>query len=187
MPAVHILLFSAESSVAGYALRHRAQQYSGRRKKCFCHRFLFARFATAQAFFHLPTYRCLSSTFSDCSSKGICHRSAMFLQHIAGIPFPDSKSRFIPAVYALPSPRTAVCRYTRMGLMNYCSGIPSYRCLCQPSQPLRIHRFDRKCVYNNKCVVVHLPMTRIRKNKKKESKVIPSGKCCDNIKPLRVF
>ena len=126
MPVVHILPFSAESSVAGYALQHHAQQYSGRRKKCFCHRFPFARFATAQAFFHLPTYRCLSSTLSDCSSKGICYRSAMFLQHIAGIPFPDSKSRFIPAVYALPSPRTAVCRYARIGLMNFCSGTPSY-------------------------------------------------------------
>ena len=109
--------FSAESVVAGYALRHRAQQYSSQHKKCLGHRLAAARLATAQAFLHLPPYSCLSSPFSNCSSKGSCRSFPMFLQHIAGIHFTDVPVRFVPAVYTLPQPRTAVCRHTRFGLL----------------------------------------------------------------------
>ena len=104
--------FSAESVMAGYALRHRTQQNSSQHKKCLGHRLAAARLATAQAFLHLPPYSCLSSPFSNCSSKGSCRSFPMFLQHIAGIHFTDVPVRFVPAVYTLPQPRTAVCRLT---------------------------------------------------------------------------
>lgn len=100
--------FSAESVVAGYALRHRAQQYSSQHKKCLGHRLAAARLATAQAFLHLPTYRCFSITFSNCLSEDSCRSFPMFLQPIAVIHFTDVPGRFVPAVYTLPSPRTAV-------------------------------------------------------------------------------
>ncbi|AZB22419.1 hypothetical protein EG338_10250 [Kaistella haifensis] len=89
----------------------------------------------------------------------------MFLQHTAGIPFLDSESQFIPAVCELPSPLTAVCR---------CVVPPHRHTAAFPIPP----------DYN---AATSLPATRIRKKTKKESKVIPSGKCHDNIKPFWVF
>ena len=89
----------------------------------------------------------------------------MFLQHTAGIPFLDSESQFIPAVCELPSPLTAVCR-----------------CVVPP------HRHTAAfAIPPNNSPANPPPTTRIRKKTKKESKVIPPGKCDDNIKPLRVF
>lgn len=108
MPAVHILPFSAESSVAGYALRQRAQQYSGQKKNSFCPSLPLPRFQHHQAFFSFPPYSCLSLRL-----RSVIHRKSqrfpMFLQHIAVIHFSDALHRFIPTVYTLPSPRAAVC------------------------------------------------------------------------------
>ena len=109
--------------------RPRAQQYSSRHKKSLGHRFATARLATAQAFLHLPPYSCLSSPFSNCSSKGSCRSFPMFLQHIAGIHFTDVPVRFVPAVYTLPQPRTAVCRHTGICIFYLSSSTPSYSCL----------------------------------------------------------
>ena len=100
MPAVHSLPFSAESSVAGYALRHRAQQYSGQKKNSFCPSLPLPRFQHLKAFFSFPPYSCLSLRL-----RSVIHRKSqrfpMFLQHIAVIPFSDALHRFIP----LPSIR----------------------------------------------------------------------------------
>ena len=73
-------------------------------------------FQPLKAFFSFPPYRCLSHRFSSVLDRK-SHRFPMFLQPIAGIPFSDINRRFIPAVYALPSPRTAVCRHTRFCLL----------------------------------------------------------------------
>lgn len=108
MPAVHILPFLAESSVAGYALQHRAQQYSGQKKNSFCPSFPLPRFQHLKAFFSFPSYRCLSLRFSSVTHRK-SQRFPMFLQHIAVIHFTDVAVRFVTAVYTLPSPRTAVC------------------------------------------------------------------------------
>ena len=126
--------FSAESSVAGYALRHRAQQYSGQQKNAHAIAFPFPAASTITHFFHCPPYSCLSSPFSNCSSKGSCRSFPMFLQHIAGFHFTDVPGRSVTAVYTLPSPRTAVCRYTGICLLNFSSGTPSYSSL--------FHRFS---------------------------------------------
>ena len=75
-----------------------------------------ARFQHLKAFFSFPPYRCLSLRFSSVFNRESL-RFPMFLQHIAVIPFSDALHRFIPAVYALPSPRTAVCRHTRFCLL----------------------------------------------------------------------
>ena len=64
-------------------------------------------FQPLKAFFSFPPYRCLSHRFSSVLDRK-SHRFPMFLQPIAGIPFSVINRRFIPAVYALPSPRTAV-------------------------------------------------------------------------------
>ena len=64
-------------------------------------------FQPLKAFFSFPPYRCLSLRSSSVTHRK-SHRFPMFLQPIAGIPFSDINRRFIPAVYALPSPRTAV-------------------------------------------------------------------------------
>ena len=111
VPAVHILLFSAESSVAGYALRHRAQQYSGQKKNSFCPFFPLPRFQHRKAFFSFPPYRCLSLRLSSLTLRK-SQRFPMFLQHIAVIHFTAVAVRFVAAVYTLPSPRTAVCHCT---------------------------------------------------------------------------
>ena len=74
--------FSAESSVAGYALRHRAQQYSGQKKNSFCPSFPLPRFQHRKAFFSFPPYRCLSLRFSSVTLRK-SQRFPMFLQHIA--------------------------------------------------------------------------------------------------------
>ena len=107
MPAVHILLFSAESVVAGYALRHRAQPYSGQIKNSFCPSFPLPSFQHLKAFFSFPPYRCLSLRFRSVTHRK-SHPFPMFLQHIAVIHFTDVAVRFVTAVYTLPSPRTAV-------------------------------------------------------------------------------
>src|SRR5690606_19212603 len=41
--------------VAGYALRHRAQQYSGQKKNSFCPRLPLPRFPAAKSIFFLPS------------------------------------------------------------------------------------------------------------------------------------
>ena len=127
--------FSAESSVAGYTLRHRAQQYSGQQKYAYAIAFPLPAGSTITHIFHCPPYRCLSSPFSNCLPEDSCRSFPMLLQHIAGIHFTDVTGRFVPAVYTLPSPRTAVCRLTGNCLFNFRSGKPSYSCLCQPSPP----------------------------------------------------
>jgi hypothetical protein len=89
----------------------------------------------------------------------------MFLQYIAGIHFTDSEEPFFSAVYTLSSPRTVIClcsKYSQIHITVF--SIPS-------------HRFD--------CASIEESVTR--KNKKKESKVLLSGKCADNIMPFRVF
>ena len=73
-------------------------------------------FQPLKAFFFFPPYRCLSLRFSSVFNRKSL-RLPMFLQPIAGIPFSDALHRFIPAVYTLPSPRTAVCRHTRFCLL----------------------------------------------------------------------
>lgn len=97
--------------MAGYALRHRTQPYSGQKKNSFCPFVPLPRFQPLKAFFSFPPYRCLSLRFSSVTHRK-SHRFPMFLQPIAGIPFSDALRRFIPAVYTLPSPRTAVCHCT---------------------------------------------------------------------------
>ena len=78
-----------------------------RKKIAFAHPCHGPAFQPLKAFFPFPPYRCLSLRFSLVTHRK-SHRFPMFLQHIAGIPFSDINRRFIPAVYALPSPRTAV-------------------------------------------------------------------------------
>ena len=108
--------FSAESVVAGYALRHRAQQYSGQKKNSFCPFFPLPRFQHRKAFFSFPPYRCLSLRLSSLTLRK-SQRFPMFLQHIAVIHFTVVAVRFVAAVYTLPSPHTAVCRHTRFCLL----------------------------------------------------------------------
>ncbi len=81
--------------VAGYALRHRAQQYSGQKKNSFCPSFPLPRFQHHQAFFSFPPYRCLSLRFSSVFNRE-SHRFPMFLQHIAGQQLPSNRLCGIP-------------------------------------------------------------------------------------------
>lgn len=80
-------------------------------KNSICPSFPLPRFQHHQAFFSFPPYRCLSLRL-----RSVIHRKSqrfpMFLQHIAVIPFSDALHPFIPAVYAFPSPRAAVCHCT---------------------------------------------------------------------------
>lgn len=130
--------FSAESSVAGYALRHRTQPYSGQKKNSFCPSLPLPRFQHLKAFFSFPTYRCLSLRFSSVTHRK-SQRFPMFLQPIAGIPFSDALHRFIPAVYTLPSPRTAVCHcpvpaqhHTAAFPIPFAPRIPTIRSVASP-------------------------------------------------------
>ena len=89
----------------------------------------------------------------------------MFLQYIAVIHCPNPEPVEGLAVYTLSSPRTVIClcsKYSQIHITVF--SIPS-------------HRFD--------CASIEESVTR--KNKKKESKVLLSGKCADNIMPFRVF
>lgn len=70
--------FSAESSVVVYALRHRAQQYSGRRKKSLCHRFPFARFPPPSSTF----FATLHTAFFQLHTVGLIERILPILSHI---------------------------------------------------------------------------------------------------------
>lgn len=90
-----------------------------------------------------------------------CQRFPKFLQSIAGIHFSDSEEPFFSAVYTLPSPRTAVCRQSK------------YSCRHTAVFALSFHRLDCASIEDQ----------APRKNKKKESKGLLSGKCADNIKP----
>ncbi len=65
-----------------------------------------------------------------------CHRFPKFLQSIAAFPFVDLMGRFIPGVYTLPLPRTAVCRCNRICLLIISSVAPSYHCLFPRFPPL---------------------------------------------------
>ena len=102
--------------------------------------------------------------FSE-SVSPVCQHFPKFLQSIAAFPFTDLIGRFIPGVYTLPSPRTAVCR---------CCG-HSHRHTVVFSNSF--HRYDFPSIED----------LAPRKNKKKESKGLLSGKCADNIKPKTVF
>ena len=55
-----------------------------------------------------------------------------FLQYIAVIHFSVAEQPIFSAVYTLPSPRTAVCRYTGICLLNFSSGTPSYSWFFHP-------------------------------------------------------
>ena len=130
--------FSAESSVAGYALRHRTQPYSGQKKNSFCPSLPLPRFQHHQAFFSFPPYRCLSLRL-----RSVIHRKSqrfpMFLQHIAVIHFTVVAVRFVAAVYTLPSPRTAVCHcpvpaqhHTAAFPIPFAPRIPTIRSVASP-------------------------------------------------------
>ena len=120
--------FSAESVVAGYALRHRAQQYSGQQKYAYAIAFPLPAGSTITHIFHCPPYRCLSSPFSICLPEDSCRSFPMFLQPIAVIHFTDVPVRFVAASYTLPQLRTAVCRHTRFLFIGFGSDVPPYHC-----------------------------------------------------------
>ena len=100
-----------------------------------------------------------------------CHRFPTFLQHIAGIPFPDAKHRFIPAVYALPSPRAAVCRQTRISYLYWvlvCRHTAAFAIPCHRSKiPLRIKVLFLKVKFFR----FRQKISAEKKNKKKKVKV----------------
>ena len=106
-------------------------------------------------------WACRTPPFFCDSVSPFCQRFSKFLQYIAVIHFTDSEEPFFSAVYTLPSPHTPVCRPSKYSVRH--TGVFS----------ISFHRFD------NNSIEDQAP----RKNKKKESKVLLSGKCADNIKP----
>ena len=106
-------------------------------------------------------WACRTPPFFCDSVSPFCQRFSKFLQYIAVIHCPNPEPVEGLAVYTLPSPRTAVCRQSK------------YSCRHTAVFSISSHRFDCTSIEDQ----------APRKNKKKESKGLLSGKCADNIKP----
>ena len=123
VPAVHILLFSAESVVAGYALRHRAQQYSGQKKNSFCPSLPLPRFQHLKAFF--PSLH--TAVFPSALVQFSIERASAF-------PCSSSPQPAFPSRHKSPIHSCRLCAsvtaHSSMALPR--SGAKPYSCLFHP-------------------------------------------------------
>ena len=142
--------FSAESSVAGYTLRHRAQQYSGQKKNSFCPTIPLPRFPPLKAFFsslhtavfpsalvQLPIEKANASgqfTVEDPAPKSpLSHVPPAHSRHsLLGCSAPLHSCRLCASVTAhsrMPAHKVL--------FIDFSTGMPSYRCLCHSSPMLK--------------------------------------------------